>query len=290
MKEIAYTTPNGYTVSFCEKFPFRFIEITDTFSGNFISSKAPFQDGQTTQAVNLSVGTINFIGGIMAFGSNKKSAVDLLEEYIDLMNYVFNPKIEGTLIYNNGVVSKQIKCRPIAKPTFLDKYKNYVKIDVEFISDNPRWESATEYITGVGFTYKNLRFPLTLPSSTGFIFNEMKVNNIIKYNIYPVIEIFSTTSLIKIENENTGKKVEINRSIEENQKMVIDMSRKKAEIYEKNNNGVYEFKYNVTNWLTLDSEWIELIPGENIISVNKTITENSPISIIKYRIPYMGVS
>lgn len=290
MKEISYITDNGYTVSFGKRFPFVCLEVDDTFSGNFIASKAPLQDGQTTQAVNLSVGTINFIGSILAIGTNKKSAIELLEEYIDLMNYVFNPKVEGTLIVNNGVTSKQIRCRAISKPTYSDKYNNHVKIDVEFIADNPVWESAKEHVTGIGFTYNNLRFPLNLPSSTGFIFNQMIADNNTQYGIYPMIEILSTASLIKIENETTGKFIEINRSIEENQKMVIDMKKKKAEIYEKNEDGVYEYKYNATNWLTLESEWIELVPGENVISINKQILEGVPLSIIKYRIPYMGVS
>ena len=92
------------------------------------------------------------------------------------------------------------------------------------------------------------------------------------------------------EIHTTRKFIEINRSIEENQKMVIDMKKKKAEIYEKNEDGVYEYKYNATNWLTLESEWIELVPGKNVISINKQILEGVPLSVIKYRVPYMGVS
>lgn len=290
MKEVSYITDNGYIVNFGKNAPFICLEISDNFSGNFIVSKAPFQDGQTTQYVNLTAGNINLIGSILAFGSKQKAAKNVLEEYIDLMNYTFNPKVEGTLIVDNGVTSKQVRCRAINKPTYLDKYNNHVKIDVELVADNPVWESAKEYISGIGFTYNNLRFPLNLPSSTGFIFNQMIADNKTRYDIYPMIEILSIASLIKIENETTGKFIEINRSIEANQKMVIDMKKKKAEIYEKNEDGVYEYKYNATNWLTLESEWIELVPGKNVISINKQILEGVPLSIIKYRIPYMGVS
>lgn len=293
MKEVTYITDNGYTIFFGKQPPFICLEIEDNFSGNFITSKAPLQDGNTTLAVTLTSGNINLISTIVAFGSKKKSANVVLEEYIELMNYAFNPKIEGTLIVNDGIKSKQIRCRSVAKPSLVDKYNNYAKLDIELIADNPMWESAKEYVTGIGTTYNTLRFPMYFPSSMGYIYNQMKVDNSTRYNMIPIIEVFSTTEILEnviITNETTNKFIEINRKIDLEEKMIIDIKLKKAEIWKKNSNGIYEYSYNATNWLTLDSEWFELVPGENIISINKYLMSSTPLSIIKYRIPYMGVS
>lgn len=300
MRSAVWQSDNGHIVVFSIDPSGSFL--FDRIEGNLMGARAqvvqaPMQDGATTYSVANEPRTVILYGHVQGKGSGEKDAEHALDEAVNRLCMALNPKYFGTLTYKTYAGDFAIRCRPVALPTIAKRYTGTVisPFSVDFTTDNPYWYEATERIVVLGMLYKSFRFPLVLNfehggSPLGVIYNALNANNATSEPIAPTIEVFSAADLVRAKNATTGKTLEINRPVGVNQKMVIDVPNYKATLFQLNGQGAYEYLQNVTNWVTLNSDWWALMPGDNVITINDDFTATAPAVILRYRIPVMGVT
>ena len=45
----------------------------------------------------------------------------------------------------------------------------------------------------------------------------------------------------------------------------------------------------MSHWLTLDSDPWGLVPGDNTVAITGGTAQDTPVTYIQYRVPYLGV-
>lgn len=289
MRSITWESDAGHTVHMGGVAPYLFRALTDDLGATAEVSKAPRQHGHTTHYTALDVRTINITGSLVAYGSPTLDAQAAFDRHHELLCRAFAPHRWGLLTYHTEDGPRRVRCRPITIPTFGARVAYTCTLDIEFTTDSPYWESADLYVYPVGVRVKRWHFPMRLPMVFGSLAPHGIITNPTSEIIYPTIEVTSTAQLVTVTNETVGAHISINRPIREGQKMVIQMEDASAEIWTLDESGVYRETEDVSHWLTLDSEPWGLAPGENIITISNEIPAETPLTYIKYRIPYLGV-
>ena len=297
MRHATWKSETGIVIEFLpdEEGPFIFGKI----EGNNMAASAqvvrpPMADGAITFNISNDPRMSVFTGYVQGIGNHSKYAEAALDEAVNTMCTAFNPKRFGTLVYHTYAGNYAIRCRAIALPTVERIQETTIaRFSVDLQADTPYWHEAEDKIIPLGLQRPVARFPLFLRFGTGsplgLIYNALNASNPTPEPIAPIIEVFSAVELVHVQNTTTGKSLQINRPVAEGQKMRIDISDFRAELYELNGTGEYEFLQDVTNWLTIDSDWWRLEPGENVIVVNEDIAQSSPVTLVRYNIPILGV-
>lgn len=289
MRSVTWETEDGYTVHMSDTCPYLFNALTDDLGAAAETVKAPRQDGRTTYHTTLDVRTINVTGSLVAYGTRTFSAQAALDRHRAELCRAFAPNRWGYLTYRTEDGLRRIRCRPIAIPTFGGRINNACTLDIEFTTDSPYWESAALYTYAVGVRIKDWHFPMHLPMAFGLLAPRAIINNPTGEIIYPTVEVSSTAQLVTVTNETALQHISINRPIAQGQKMVIRMEDASASIWTRDASGAYRETEDVSHWLTLDSEPWGMVPGDNIITIANEIPAETPVTYIKYRLPYLGV-
>lgn len=289
MRSITWESDAGHIVHMGSTIPYLFKALTDDLGATAETAKAPRQDGRTTYYTSLDVRTINVTGSLVAYGSQTFSAQAAFDRHHAALCQAFAPHRWGYLTYHTEDGNRRVYCRPIATPTFGERVAVTCTLDIEFTTDSPYWESSDLYVYAVGVRIKRWHFPMRLPLVFGSLAPRGLITNPTSEIIYPMVEVTSTAQLVTVTNETAGAHISINRPIGEGQKMVIQMEDASAAIWTMDGGGVYRETEDVSHWLTLDSEPWGMIPGENIITISNEIPAETPLTYIKYRIPYLGV-
>lgn len=289
MRSITWESDAGHTVHMGGVAPYLFRSLTDDLGATAEVSKAPRQHGHTTHYTALDVRTINITGSLVAYGSPTLDAQAAFDRHHAALCQAFAPHRWGLLTYHTEDGPRQVRCRPIATPTFGERKAYTCTLDIEFTTDSPFWESADLYVYPVGVRVKRWHFPMCLPLVFGSLAPRGIIDNPTSEIIYPTIEVTSTAQLVTVTNETVGAHISINRPIGERQKMVIRMEDASAAIWTMDGEGVYQETEDVSHWLTLDSEPWGMMPGENVITISNEIPAETPLTYIKYRIPFLGV-
>jgi len=290
MRSVAWISDNGQTFVFNEQGPFYYSELTSTLGATPETGKAPRQDGQTTYHVSLDEPTITFSGAMWIIGSKTNPAEAEFDRQRTLLNQAFSPNRWGTLIYYREDRPVQIRCRPIALPTISEKKGTYATIDIDFTADSPFWETATEYVISLGVNMKLLHFPWAPVRGPLGSYNRFaNIDNDTTESVYPTLEIYTTGQFVRIANLTTGKSIKIEHAIAEGQKLTVDLKDITAFIWEKNEDGNYEQKEDVSHWMSLDSEPWDVVPGKNQIAIYNDVPEDTPLAFVRYRLPIVGV-
>ena len=194
-----------------------------------------------TYGINLNGGNINLKGNIQAFGNKLLDVETILDEHKSFLNFCFNPKIPGILIYNDNKGGQIIKARPLTTPVYSQNITNSqnIDIDVEFETDAAFWESFDLFESSLGSLTKLWKFPFKLPLKFGEYISVVTIKNPTPITIEPYFEIYTNSEFIKITNETTGDFIEIIHAIQEGQKMVIDTKTAIVSLYENNNLSSY---------------------------------------------------
>ncbi|MDL2273975.1 phage tail family protein [Oscillospiraceae bacterium OttesenSCG-928-G22] len=285
LRTARWESENGFTARFHPNTPFLLHGITDTLGAEAQIVKAPGQDGATTYAVSLGQPVINLVGSLRASGATfdeKRKHFDRLQ---DELSRAFLPNRFGLLIDERPGGYRQIRCRPIAKPSFGARIGNMCSVDIEFLADMPHWTTVDETLLTLGMEVGGFRFPLRLPTRMGTYTKTGILKNGTGENIWPVIEIFSASEYVSVKNLTTGKKTEINRPIAAHQKMVIDTYNTRAVVWQMDEQGDWAEVEDVSNWLTLDSEYWPLVPGRNEVQVSNEVMGQDVVTVIRYRTP-----
>lgn len=279
-----WTSDNGFSAHFGPP-QYLLRDITDSLSGEAQIVKAPGQDGSTTYQVTLGRPVVNLTGSIHAVGATLDAVRQNLDRMQDELRRAFMPNRFGLLVDNRAGGSRQIRCRPIALPTFGPRNQGSRTVDVEFTADSPMWESVDETVQALGVEQGLFRFPLRLSTRMGLYVKNATIINETGDDLWPTIEIYTASAYVAVWNRTTEKKIEINRPVAQGQKIVIETSVPQASIWQQSASGAWTFVADVSNWLTVDSEYWSLVPGVNEITLNNEIVGGGMFSIIRYRVP-----
>jgi hypothetical protein len=287
MKTATWISESGYIVYLGDKrnAPFILEKIDSDIGALADTVQAVGQDGESVYDVNLEAQVINITGSTIARGHYTKAAKAVYDDNIALLRQAFNPKGFGMLYYNNESGGQRIRCRPVASPTFAQDNEICAKFDIELRAEKSHWESAAEYISRIGELQKGFRIPFRYPVCFGRYNQISKIYNVTMMDIHPIVEITTTAQLINIINETTGEHIEVQHPIRAEEKLIIDCENADVSLY----NTTGERLKDVSNWITLDSDFIALKPGENILRIENDVPGETPHAIMKWRIPIMGV-
>ena len=180
MEKLVYTNTNGESLVFSNAKPF-ILSTKDGFSSveNIITSQKNFgQDGETLVSHNLATRNISFGGTIVA---QDKST--LLSHRRSLVR-VFNPKLAGTLCYENDNGSYEIDVIPEFAPVIgendLQGFRNMKSYNVTLKALDPYLSdtSLTDGLTPLSTVEPMFSFPLNI--TTNYVFATAKSGEIIK--------------------------------------------------------------------------------------------------------------
>ena len=180
MEKLVYTNTNGESLVFSNAKPF-ILSTKDGFSSveNIITSQKNFgQDGETLVSHNLATRNISFGGTIVA---QDKST--LLSHRRSLVR-VFNPKLAGTLCYENDNGSYEIDVIPEFAPVIgendLQGFRNMKPYNVTLKALDPYLSdtSLTDGLTPLSTVEPMFSFPLNI--TTNYVFATAKSGEIIK--------------------------------------------------------------------------------------------------------------
>ena len=180
MEKLVYTNTNGESLVFSNAKPF-ILSTKDGFSSveNIITSQKNFgQDGETFVSHNLATRNISFGGTIVA-----QDKGTLLSHRRSLVR-VFNPKLAGTLYYENDNGSYEIDVIPEFAPVIgendLQGFRNMKPYNVTLKALDPYWSdtSLTDGFTPLSTVEPLFRCPLNI--TTNYVFATAKSGEIIK--------------------------------------------------------------------------------------------------------------
>lgn len=296
MRKVSWVSESGYTVVFegagpyDSPGPYYFRELTSDLGATAETTRAPRQDGVTTWHVALDSRTVNLVGSMWVFGDRLHPAAAEYDRQRAFLAAAFAPNRWGVLTYYREDGAVQVRCRAAATPTFGPAVGTFATIDITLAADSPYWESAEETVEVVGVIRKLWHFPWHPVREPMGVYNPFAVTpNPTDVDIYPTIEVYSTGQYVTVENTDLGEFVTIEHPIAEGQKLVIDMSDVSAFLWERDGQGVYHRREDVSHWMSLDSTPWCLKPGGNHLAIRNDKPEDTPVAYIRYRVPSLGV-
>jgi len=274
--------------------------IFKTLDGNGVTGEAqivkpPNYDGAITYGVTRSSRDIRLEGTIISYGSRDKWVGAEIIENRDYLAKCFDPKYYGTLYYYTYPedIGRKIRCRPTALPVCEDDFGNITEFKIGFISDESYWVSVNPIQAAMGFKQKWFRFPHGFyKDPTGIAFTRAILNNPTLYNIRPVIMLFGHERAIEIHNKTTGAFLIFKFPLDANERITIDTKNVRAYIEDLDEKtGGWIFRENILHRMTLNSDIKNfiLVPGKNIITLEKHLPEADVVLILTGDIPVMGV-
>ncbi len=281
--KITYINEKGNSIDIKYSFPYFFQSISgEDGLKNEISSYSNYnQDGYSISNEKISHRNIDLTGVLK--GNTKQEILNRRE----LLLKVFNPKLKGQLIYEDGNIKRIIECIIEESPKFS---KNNVwrqqKFIVSLICPNPYWEDIYEVGEVISTWIGGWKFKFSLPF-------KLKQKGESKKNIYnsghvetPVEIIFKGPALNpKVTNLITGEFIKVDRELTSDDILYITtgFGNKKVEI---ENAGV---RTNAFNYIDLDSTFFQLQVGDNMFEYT-TANELEPQSVeIRYKNRYLGI-
>lgn len=282
MHKLTYENSNGGKVTLGAMPPF----VLKTFSGiNDISvdiqrQKAPFQDGSTQLDSLLEEREIP-----VQFAILTNSYSDLLNKR-KLIGSVFNPKLEGKLIYEHGDFTREIRCWVDSGPSYPagdDRGYTHQTVSVDLLALDPFWtsgdlESDPAFTSLFQFPFEGA-FEMGLQQETRILLNEGDVPT-------PLIVEFNGPALNpQITKTSTGEFIKVNRELQEGEKLVVDTTRGSLSVMVDDGSAMQ----NVFNWIDLDSTFFYLDIGENEIDYSADSDISGAIVDMYFRNQYIGV-
>lgn len=258
MQKVTFINARGESIElYNSPFFLNSIEGLGDVDADVQSQKSPGQDGSTFISVVLEERHIPI----------EVAIVKDLQVNRQLISRVFNPKLgEGTLIYENDIVRRELKAIAEHVPKFPDdRPRLFQTATIDLVCHNPYWTSedkATQLVIWEG----GLEFPLQLPT----FFSQLSTNNnklIINSGDVetPVLISFEgpATSPIRIDNVTTGEFIQINQSLLAGERIEINTAFGQKRVTKILADGSQQ---NAFQFITIDSTLFNLVYGNNILS------------------------
>lgn len=294
MSKVHYKNDNGESVTF-KKMGIYVLQSIDANSlgSTPISYSAIGQDGQNTDAVLLNPRTITctvvFNGSRWQKGVPSRGRHDysLMRSRWQFLGKCLNPKVYGTLTYENDNGIFKIRCRPDSVPNFEDFCGSYKTVKIDFIADDPYWKASESILRKVTYVSDGKNYPKTYPISYGILSETVTLNNDTGMPLPFTLEIETVEGCtFTVKNTTTGKAISTKWTMPEPLQLKIDTSncqiRKKSAI---NPTARWE---DASNLFLFSSDFdMVLAPGENVFTVQ--YSGGRPIVACEYHKLYLVV-
>ncbi len=289
-ERVIYENDNGQSIEVGYSFPYFLQGFAgqDGTSANITKVSGVDQDGSTITNVVLAERNLQLTGLIT--GKTKEE----IAQYRGKLLRVFSPKTQGWLQYEYGDVKRRIRCQVETAPKFSKENKafNIQAFLVDLICPNPYWQDISTVKSEIAIWRSAFEFPLEImqdgieigfrePSLIVNIFNPGDVACGMRIQ-YKAIATVVNPSLLNI---NTGQQFKINRTMGAGEIITVttDFQNKRVEL---NQNGVIS---NAFNWVDLNSTFLQLEPGDNLLRYNADDgVDNLEVSIW-FTPQYLGV-
>jgi len=254
----------------------------DGLSANIYTVKGAGQDGETDIAANLAMRTIT-IEGLIKSDSQALYRKNLIS--------AVRSGATGKLVYQNGEVTRYIRCRVKKAPVFSNT--RIEKFQITFSCANPFWRegSGDKRVAEIALWLNDLEFPVEIPAdgmelehhSPSLIVN---VNNTgdVPVGMLIVFKATGTTADPYLIDVGTQAKLLVNKAMEPGDEIRVwtGYGEKRVELMR---GGVVS---NIFNYLDVDSEFLQLAVGDNLLRYGADVEDNIEVTIY-YDIAYVGV-
>lgn len=289
MQNLIFTNERGQSIELKNTSPFILQKFDpDPPKMKILTTKSPGQDGKTDHGTVLDERVLNIELAIM--GENEQDMFAKRQK----LNAVFNPKLRGTLVYENDAGTHKIQCSVQDSPTPKDRSEPVQQFLIQLFCADPYWKDLDEIKEEMALWVGDFMFPLEIPEETGIEMGH-RVSNLIAncFNSGDVecpirVEFKALATVVNpsILNVYTQEFIKVKRTLSAGDKLVIDTTfgNKKVEMIK--TNGVAQ---NVFNYITLDTTFLQLAIGDNLLRYNaEQGIDNLEIGIY-YTPKYVGV-
>ena len=254
----------------------------DGLAANIYTVKGAGQDGETDVAANLAMRTITIEGQIRSQSQAYNRRI--------LLSAV-RPAATGKLVYEYQGITRYIRCRVKQAPEFSNT--RVEKFQIVFSCANPFWRegSGAKQIADIALWLPALSFPVAIPAE-GMILEYRSpslIVNITNTGDVPVgmlieFRATGTTANPYLINVGTQEQLLVNRDMEPGDIIRIwtGYGEKRVELTRAG------LTSNIFNDLDVDSVFLQLATGDNLLRYGADVTDNLEASIY-YDIAYVGV-
>lgn len=288
MQDLIFTNSRGQSIKLKNSAPFLLQKFDpDPPKSTIVTTKAPWQDGKTVQEHLLEERVLSIEIAILADSSQEMFSKR------QQLNSVFNPKVGGTLFYSNGAGEYKIKCR-VDSITPKDRHEPIQQFLIQLFCPEPYWKDIEEIKNEMAQWVGDFMFPLEIPEETGIEMGH-RVSTLIA-NCFnsgdaecPIRVEFKALATVvnpSILNVYTQEFIKVKRTLTAGDKLVIDTSFGNKRVEMIKTNGVIQ---NVFNYITLDTTFLQLDVGDNLLRYDaEEGIDNLEVGIY-YTPKYVGV-
>lgn len=288
MARLTYTNAKGQSLTFGDAAPLLVTKIDGLGSpqNEIYRQKSPYQDGTTVTHTALDVRELVLEGVILASAQDR-------QKYRQVLLQTFNPKLKGTLVFERYGTKKQIECIPELAPSFpSNMQENYQQFLITLLCPNPFWQDVERTKAEIAIWRGALEFPLELMEEgieLGFREPSLIVNIYNPGDVPCGMEIrfkaLATVVNPSLFNVNTREFLKINKTMTAGEVIVVTTHFGSKRV-ESHLNGVVS---NAFNWLDLNSTFLQLDPGDNLLRYDAEDGLDNLEVDIYYTPQYLGV-
>lgn len=288
MRKLIYTNSRGQSIELTNAEPY-ILQKFDAggFKNKVQTQKAPFQDGETyiDSLAEKRDPYLEFM--ILADSEN------ILNQRKQYVNSIFNPKLgKGKLRYEYDSGSKEIETVieilsfPIGEK---NKGRHFQKVVVNFMAPLPFWLDTFVESEEMADWLGGFSFGLQLP--TMFAGRSSRQNKVIHnagdVETPIVFEFMGVATNPKIINIDTGEYIKVNRTIGNDEKLIITTEFGNKKVILKNL--ITGEEANAFGWIDLGSTFFQLSSGDNQLSYDADAGKENAKVWIRWRNRYVGV-
>ncbi len=293
MERVTFINARGQSVELGNDAPYILtkVEGTGAVSTNIQRQKSPFQDGETYLGNTMEARSIPI--EIMLLGEDIE---DMAEKRNELLQ-VFNPKLgQGTLVYEFGNVKREITAISELSPIFphAGDFKDTMQQGlIQLYCPDPFFRDLAEEKEEVAIWRAAFEFPLEIPMDEGieFGFREPSlIANIenagdIECGIRVEFKALGTVVNPSLFNVDTREYIKINKTMIAGEILTVTthFQNKRVDL---NKNGIAS---NAFNWIDLDSTFLQLSVGDNLLRYDADEGLDNLEVDIYYTQQYLGV-
>lgn len=289
MAKIKYVNSYNKSIELGNAAPFLILTVDGLGSpqNEIYTQKSPYQDGATVTGSSLELRNIVIEGKIIdSNGVNR-------QKYRNTLLSIFNPKLGGKLIVDLGNAQRQIGCGVEQGPYFPgESGQHHQDFSISLIAHNPYFQDINTTKEEIAIWRGSFEFPLEILAEgieMGYREPSLIVNVENKGDVECGMKIqfraFATLENPSLFNINTREFIKINKTMLAGEVITVTthFQDKKVELFK---NGETT---NAFNWIDLDSTFLQLDPGDNLLRYDAdTNIENLEVNI--WHTPqYLGV-
>lgn len=268
MQKLIFENSRGQNITITNSAPFLLQKFDpEPPKSTIITTKAPGQDGKTHHDTLLDERALSVQVAILA-----DSSEGMFEKRKQLYA-IFNPKLDITLVYENSAGKYKIQCSVQESPTPKDRHEPVQEFLIQLYCSDPYWKELDEIKVEMAEWIGDFQFPFEIPEETGVEMGHRMSTLIANcFNAGDVecgirIEFTALASVVNpsILNVYTQEFIKVKRTLSAGDKLVINTDFGNKRVTMIKDDGT---KSNVFNYIDLQSTFLQLTVGDNLLRYN----------------------